>query len=74
MSKIFRYKEDAKSKIGIKNECEICGFIPYTKNKYREKQDHLAKVKNLKNWIIKEKRRESKLKSKFFFCKIRFKF
>ena len=45
MSKIFRYKEDAKSKIGIKNECEICGFIPYTKNKYREKQDHLAKVK-----------------------------
>ncbi|XP_023341404.1 uncharacterized protein LOC111711306 isoform X2 [Eurytemora carolleeae] len=39
-----RYKEDAKSKIGIKNECEICGFIPYTKNKYREKQDHLAKM------------------------------
>jgi len=27
-----------------RNECEICGFIPYTKNKYREKQDHLAKM------------------------------
>jgi hypothetical protein len=26
-----------------RNECEICGFVPYTKNKYREKQDHLAK-------------------------------
>jgi hypothetical protein len=26
-----------------RNECEICGFLPYTKNKYREKQDHLAK-------------------------------
>ena len=26
-----------------RNECELCGFVPYTKNKYREKQDHLAK-------------------------------
>ena len=26
-----------------RNECEICGFVPYTKNKYREKSDHLAK-------------------------------
>ena len=25
------------------NHCDICGFEPYTKNKYREKQDHLAK-------------------------------
>ena len=27
-----------------RNCCEICGFAPYTKNKYREKQDHLAKL------------------------------
>ena len=25
------------------NHCDICGFEPYTKNKYREKQDHLTK-------------------------------
>ena len=25
------------------NNCDICGFEPYTKNKYREKQDHLTK-------------------------------
>ena len=25
------------------NDCDICGFQPYTKNKYREKQDHLTK-------------------------------
>ena len=24
--------------------CELCGFEPKTKNKYREKQDHLAKL------------------------------
>ena len=23
--------------------CELCGFEPKTKNKYREKQDHLTK-------------------------------
>ena len=32
-------------KMGLsRNCCEICGFAPYTKNKYREKQDHLAKM------------------------------
>lgn len=32
-------------KMGLsRNCCEICGFAPYTKNKYREKQDHLAKL------------------------------
>ena len=31
-------------KVGLgRNCCEICGFVPYTKNKYREKQDHMAK-------------------------------
>ena len=24
--------------------CELCGYVPTTKNKYREKQDHLARV------------------------------
>ena len=28
---------------GRSNNCDICGFEPYTKNKYREKQDHLTK-------------------------------
>ena len=38
------YAKFRDSKIGLsRNECELCGFIPYTKNKYREKQDHLAK-------------------------------
>ena len=27
-----------------KNECEICGFVGSTKNKYRERLDHLANV------------------------------
>ena len=38
------YKKFKKTSVGVsRNECEICGFVPYTKNKYREKQDHLAK-------------------------------
>merc|ERR1711892_1522862 len=38
------YAKFKDSGIGLaRNECEICGFVPYTKNKYREKQDHLAK-------------------------------
>jgi len=33
-----------RRKTGLgRNCCEICGFVPYTKNKYREKQDHMAK-------------------------------
>ena len=39
------YKKFKKTSVNVsRNECEICGFVPYTKNKYREKQDHLAKV------------------------------
>eukprot|EP00088_Acartia_fossae_P022402 TRINITY_DN2361_c0_g1_i1.p1 TRINITY_DN2361_c0_g1~~TRINITY_DN2361_c0_g1_i1.p1 ORF type:complete len:655 (-),score=100.54 TRINITY_DN2361_c0_g1_i1:229-2193(-) len=26
------------------HDCEICGFQPYTKNRYRERQDHLVRV------------------------------
>ena len=38
------YKKFKETSVGVtRNECEICGFVPYTKNKYREKQDHLAK-------------------------------
>merc|ERR1719334_3017259 len=38
------YQKFKQSGTGLlRNECEICGFVPYTKNKYREKQDHLAK-------------------------------
>ena len=38
------YKKFKKTSVNVsRNECEICGFVPYTKNKYREKQDHLAK-------------------------------
>jgi hypothetical protein len=42
----FNAKEYARfrGKGTTRNECEICGFVPYTKNKYREKQDHLAKL------------------------------
>ncbi len=42
----FNVKEYARfrGKGTTRNECEICGFVPYTKNKYREKQDHLAKL------------------------------
>jgi len=36
-------KYKAAGSANARNECEICGFVPYTKNKYREKQDHLAK-------------------------------
>jgi hypothetical protein len=25
-------------------KCELCGYVPTTKNKYRERQDHLARV------------------------------
>ena len=32
--------------------CELCGFEPKTKNKYREKQDHLA-MKHFKDKIDK---------------------
>merc|ERR1712008_510913 len=24
--------------------CELCGYVPITKNNYRERQDHLARV------------------------------
>ena len=34
---------DGRNGLG-RNCCEICGFVPYTKNKYREKQDHMAKL------------------------------
>eukprot|EP00090_Calanus_glacialis_P045788 TRINITY_DN8723_c0_g1_i3.p1 TRINITY_DN8723_c0_g1~~TRINITY_DN8723_c0_g1_i3.p1 ORF type:complete len:711 (-),score=171.69 TRINITY_DN8723_c0_g1_i3:148-2280(-) len=38
------YAKFKDSGMGLsRNECELCGFVPYTKNKYREKQDHLAK-------------------------------
>ena len=38
------YAKFKDSGVGLsRNECELCGFVPYTKNKYREKQDHLAK-------------------------------
>jgi hypothetical protein len=36
-----KFKESGAA--SSRNECEICGFVPYTKNKYREKQDHLSK-------------------------------
>ena len=32
-----------EGRLGRSNNCDICGFEPYTKNKYREKQDHLTK-------------------------------
>ena len=37
----FNAKEYARfrGKGTTRNECEICGFVPYTKNKYREKQE-----------------------------------
>ena len=39
------HSEPDNWKMGLmRNCCEICGFAPYTKNKYREKQDHLAKL------------------------------
>ena len=41
---VREYNKFRAAGVGLaRNECEICGFTPYTKNKYREKQDHLAK-------------------------------
>ena len=40
----FKELQSKKNMIIGTNTCDICGFVPYTKNKYREKQDHLVKV------------------------------
>ena len=41
---VREYNKFRAAGVGLaRNECEICGFTPYTKNKYREKQDHMSK-------------------------------
>ena len=57
----FRRKSVNNQPQGVTRLCELCGFEPKTKNKSRERMDHLA-MKHFRDQMISELRKDKPMK------------